>query len=187
MFWNSCVWLRLINGEDGVDRCQSVLDRAKAGHLMIWTSSLTLAEVYKFKCDGPKALVVDQDLLFERYIESDFVVEIQVGHAIATLARRLCREHPPLRKPNDGIHLASAVLNNVDQFHTFDANDLLVLARKVNRADGTILMMCDSEGAGYGQTGALDLRAAAVICAISRVGPSVVGMSAAARFPCLQS
>ncbi len=153
------MWLRLINGEDGADRCQSVLDRAKAGHLMIWTSSLTLAEVYKFKCDGPKALAADQDRLFEQYIESDFVVEVQVDHAIATLARRLCREHPPLKKPNDGIHLASAVLSNVDQFHTFDADDLLVLAGKVNRADGAILTMCEPEVAGYGQTGALDLRA----------------------------
>ncbi len=159
VYWDSCVWLRLINGEDGADRCQSVLDRAKAGELMIWTSSLTLAEVYKFKCDGPKALAADQDLLFEQYIESDFVVEVQVDHAIATLARRLCRQHPPLKKPNDGIHLASAVLNNVDHFHTFDADDLLALAGKVNRGDGKILVMCEPGGAVYGQTGALDLRA----------------------------
>lgn len=159
VYWDSCVWLRLINGEAGADRCQSVLDRAKAGHLMIWTSSLTLAEVYKFKCDGPKALALDQDRLFEQYVESEFVVEVQVDHAIATLARRLCREHPPLKKPNDGVHLASAVLSNVDQFHTFDADDLLALAGKVNRADGTILTMCEPEGPAYGQTGALDLRA----------------------------
>jgi len=129
-----------------------------AGDLKIWTSSLTLAEVYKFKCDGPKALVADQDRLFEQYIESDFVVEVQVDHAIATLARRLCRRHPPLKKPNDGIHLASAVLSNVDEFHTFDDDDLLVLAGQVHRADGTLLMICEP-GAVVGQTLSLGLSA----------------------------
>lgn len=143
VYWDSCVWLRLINGESGADRCDAVLQKAKSGNLLIWTSSLTLAEVYKFKCDVPKALAIDQDGLFEQYMESDFVVEVQVDHAIATLARRLCRTHAALKKPNDGIHLASAVMNNVDQFHTFDADDLLILNGSVQRADGQLLLMCE--------------------------------------------
>lgn len=81
--------------------------------MSIWTSSLTLAEVYKFKCDGPKALAIDQDKIFEAYVSSDFVVEVQVDHATASLSRRLCRQHPPLKKPNDDIHLATAVMSNV--------------------------------------------------------------------------
>jgi predicted nucleic acid-binding protein len=143
VYWDSCVWLRLINGEPGADRCQAVLERAQRNELSIWTSSLTLAEVYKFKCDGPKALAIEQDQIFEAYISSDFVVEVQVDHAIATLSRRLCREHPPLKKPNDGVHLATAVISNVDEFHTFDADDLLVLSGKVRRQDGAILVMCE--------------------------------------------
>lgn len=143
MYWDSCVWLRLINEEPGADRCQAVLERAQRGELTIWTSSLTLAEVYKFKCDVPKSLAIEQDKIFEAYIASDFVVEVQVDHAIATLSRRLCRAHVPLKKPNDGIHLATAVLSNVDEFHTFDADDLLVLAGKVHRLDGSILEMCE--------------------------------------------
>ncbi len=76
---------------------------------------------------------------------SDFVVEVQVDHAIATLSRRLCRAHPSLRKPNDGIHLASAVLSNIDEFHTFDHDDLLVLSGKVLRANGTVLTMMEPQ------------------------------------------
>lgn len=143
VYWDSCVWLRLINDESGADRCQAVLERAQRGEVAIWTSSLTLAEVYKFKCDVPKALAIDQDKIFEAYIASDFVVEVQVDHAIATLARRLCRQHSQLKKPNDGIHLATAAMSNVEEFHTFDADDLLVLAGLVHRQDGILLKMCE--------------------------------------------
>ncbi|MGJ7574549.1 type II toxin-antitoxin system VapC family toxin [Variovorax sp. RB2P76] len=142
VYWDSCVWLRLINDKEEAELCQSTIDCAKRGEVQIWTSSLTLAEVYKFKCEGPKALAAEQDVLFEQYIESEWVVEVQVDHAIATLARRLCREHPPHKKPNDAIHLASAVLNNLDEFHTFDQDDLLVLAGRVLRQDGMLLSIC---------------------------------------------
>lgn len=143
IYWDSCVWLRLINSEPGADRCQSTLDAAQRGDLTIWTSSLTLAEVYKFKCDTSKGLTETQDEIFEKYIESDFVVEIQVDHAIAVLSRRLCRKHAPLKKPNDGIHLASAVLYNLDEFHSFDHDDLVVLAGSVLRQDGQPLIICE--------------------------------------------
>lgn len=142
IYWDSCVWIRLINGEQDHELCQSVLDAAMRGEVQIWTSSLTLAEVYKFKCDGPKALAVESDQIFESYISSDFVTEVQVDHEIAVLSRRLCRLHPPLKKPNDGIHLASAIVNNLDEFHTFDSDDLLVLNGSIHRANGTLLNMC---------------------------------------------
>jgi predicted nucleic acid-binding protein len=142
VYWDSCVWLRLINQEQDHELCQSVLNAAMRGEVVIWTSSLTLAEVYKFKCDGPKSLAIEHDQLFEDYIASDFVIEVQVDHEIAVMSRRLCRSHAPLKKPNDGIHLASAVVNNIDEFHSFDQDDLLVLAGNVNRADGSILKMC---------------------------------------------
>lgn len=142
VYWDSCVWLRLINEEEDYESCQSVLNAAQRGEVQIWTSSLTLAEVYKFKCDVPKSLAVAQDEIFEAYIASDFVIEVQVDHEIAVMSRRLCRRHLPLKKPNDGIHLASAIVNNIDEFHTFDQDDLLILNGKVNRADGTELMMC---------------------------------------------
>jgi predicted nucleic acid-binding protein len=132
----------LINGEQDHELCQSILDAAIRGEVQIWTSSLTLAEVYKFKCDGPKSLAIEYDQIFESYIASDFVTEVQVDHEIAVLSRRLCRQHLPLRKPNDGIHLASAIVNNLDEFHTFDFGDLLVLNGSISRANGSLLKMC---------------------------------------------
>jgi predicted nucleic acid-binding protein len=162
VYWDSCVWLRLINGEPGADLCESILERAKHGEVAIWTSSLTLAEVFKFKCDGPKSLPQEQDELFEKYIDSEFVVEVQVDHAVATVSRRLCRKFGPpigpLKKPNDGVHLASAVINNLDEFHTFDADDLLKLDGKVLRQDGTLLKICLPHGPAIGQNLPLDLK-----------------------------
>jgi predicted nucleic acid-binding protein len=155
VYWDSCVWLRLINDEDGADRCQAVLESAQRGELTIWTSSLTLAEVYKFKCAGPRALAEEQDAIFEQYMAAEFVIQVQVDHAVGTLSRRLCRAHAPLKKPNDGIHLASAVLNNVDEFHTFDRDDLLPLAGMVKRANGTTLDICEPQGPPPGWTAAL--------------------------------
>jgi predicted nucleic acid-binding protein len=98
VYWDSCVWLRLVNDEPGADRCQLILDRAAAGELTIWTSSLTLAEVYKFKCEGPKALAIEQDALFEKYISSEFVVEVQVDHTVATPGAPPMQTAPTLEK-----------------------------------------------------------------------------------------
>ena len=58
------------------------------------------------------------------------------------LARRLLREHIPLKKPPDAIHLATAVINNLDEFHTFDGVNLTPLSGLVNRADGVGLVIC---------------------------------------------
>ena len=48
---------------------------------------------------------------------------------------------PPGLKPPDASHLASAIIANVDEMHTFD-DDLLELDGKVQRIDGTDLKIC---------------------------------------------
>jgi predicted nucleic acid-binding protein len=144
VYWDSCVWISLINEETGkVKRCQNVIDQARKGEVQIWTSSLTLAEVFKKKCDGASVSIAEaHDADFEKYIEQDFLVEVQLDHDIGVLARRLLRAHPDLKKPADAIHLASAVLNNVDELHTFDGDNLLGLNEKISRRDGKPLVIC---------------------------------------------
>ncbi len=56
---------------------------------------------------------------------SDLVKIINVDEDVGTLARRLLREHPKLGKPQDAVHVASALLAGVDELHTFDENHLL--------------------------------------------------------------
>jgi len=143
VYWDSCVWLRYIEQGDGSDKCQIILDLAKRGYIKLWTSSLTLAEVYKVKCgDSKLALLEEQDINFENFIDQDFVEEAQVDHEIGVMARRLCRTHSVLKKPNDGIHLATAIIWNLDEFHTFDRDDLLRLNGSIKRNDGNNLLIC---------------------------------------------
>jgi predicted nucleic acid-binding protein len=144
IYWDSCVWLRLINGESKSGRCEYLIECAKRGEVEIWTSSLTLAEVYKATCGTDKiALDAGHDIAFENYIEQDFVQEVQLDHDIGVLARRLCRAHEQLKKPNDGIHLATAVLWNLDEFHTFDRDDLLRLNGSVKKQNGSNILICE--------------------------------------------
>jgi predicted nucleic acid-binding protein len=144
IYWDSCVWIGLINeDEDKIDRCRYVLEQAQKGEMQVWTSSLTLAEVFKKKCDG-KVLAIEEahDADFEKYIEQEFLVEVQLDHDVGVMARRLLRSHQELKKPADAIHLASAALNNVDELHTFDGDNLLGLNGKVQRRDGKMLVIC---------------------------------------------
>lgn len=144
IYWDTCVWLTLINGEEGSKKCEYLIECAKKGEIQIWTSSLSLAEAYKFKCDGnEKQLEADKDVKFEEFIEQDYVVEVQVDHDIGIMSRRLCRQHSKLKKPNDGIHLGSAVLNNIDEFHTFDRENLIPLNGSIKRQDGELLLICE--------------------------------------------
>lgn len=138
IYWDSCVWIGLINSEpDKIDVCNWVMETARNKEATIWTSSLTLAEVFKKKC-GPSTVGIDpsRDSDFESYIEQNHLFEVQVDHEIGVIARRLLRAHPELKKPMDAIHLATAVVHNLDEFHTFDAANLLALNGKVMRADG---------------------------------------------------
>lgn len=143
IYWDSCVWISLINNEAGKARlCRGVIEEAEKGKVQLWTSSLTLAEVFKKKCDG-KTLSIEEahDADFETFIEQEFLVEVQLDHDVGVLARRLLRKHPELKKPADAIHLASAVLNNIDELQTFDGENLLSLNGKVERRDGRPLVI----------------------------------------------
>lgn len=143
VYWDTCTWLTMINGEPGSDDCDYVIECAKREELQIWTSSLALAEAYRVKCDQAYRSVAEaRDREFELFIESGFVIEVQVDHEIAVMSRKLCRSHAKLKKPTDGIHLASAVRWDVDEFHTFDGADLLPLDGQVHRADGKLLKIC---------------------------------------------
>lgn len=120
--------------------CEYFLDAAAKREVEIWTSSLSLAEVFKKKCgQGSASIDSSQDADFENFIQQDFLVEVQVDHEVGVTARRLLRSHPPLKKPMDAIHLATAVLHDVHEFHTFDQENLLALDGKISKRDGTLL------------------------------------------------
>jgi predicted nucleic acid-binding protein len=143
VYWDACVWLALIKEEPGrVERCNYVIAQARLGHLEIWTSALTLAEVFKVTQNGqPNQLGEVNDHLFEEYLEQDYVTIVQVDVDIGTKARRLLRQFAPLKKPTDAIHLASAVMSGLVEFHTFDEANLIPLSGQVLETGGDAIVI----------------------------------------------
>lgn len=144
-YWDACAWIDLITqaDPDRFDRCLHVTEEAEAGRCEIWTSAFTLAEVYKKKCAaGAGGIPADKDKDFENYIEQEFVTKVQVDVDVGLLARRLLRQYPTIKKPQDAIHVATCLLNNLDELHTFDGSDLLALDGQIPRQDRHNLKIC---------------------------------------------
>ncbi len=128
---------------DRVERCRHVIDLAKRGKAELWTSAFTLAEVWKKKCDGESSGIEEEkDREFEDFIEAEFIKKIEVNVDVGNLARRLLRCHSGLGKPQDAIHVASCLLENLDELHTFDGSDLLTFNGVLPRRDRIKLKIC---------------------------------------------
>lgn len=125
-----------------LQRCDYWLTRAKRGDDELYTSSLTLAEVVKRKCDGkPLEITPSDDAVFQSLFDQEWVFEINVDHAVGVRARQLSREFAlkgKVLKPADAIHLASAVLY-CDRMFTLDHSDLGSMNGQVRKVDGTLL------------------------------------------------
>ena len=145
VYWDACIWIELINeaDPDRLERCKNVLSLLEREEVEIWTSAFTLAEVYKRKCSGVSvALVETQDRAFEDFIEREDIVKVSVDVDVGNLARRLLRQYPVIKKPQDAVHVATCLLNNIDELHTFDGNDLLKLDDALSRLDKLKLKIC---------------------------------------------
>ena len=141
-YWDACIWIELITQQnpDRVRRCKYVIQLAESGKAEIWTSAFTLAEVYKRKCESVNASLPEPgDKKFEDFIEKPFIRKVVVDVEVGTLARRLLRKFAELKKPQDAVHLATCLLQNLDEMHTFDEDDLLSLDGKIKRKDKLIL------------------------------------------------
>lgn len=144
VYWDASAWLGLIKHEPGrFDACKHWIDLAEKRNAEIVTSIFSLVEVYKMKRDDrPDEPSEKSDEPFEKFLEQDYVIRRQVDQDVAILARRLLRKHDSLRKPTDAVHLATAILTDVDELHTFDARNLLSLDGRVQTSSGANLRIC---------------------------------------------
>jgi predicted nucleic acid-binding protein len=145
VYWDSCAWLGLINEEeDKWPGCEYIISQAFKGNVEILVSTLTLAEVFKTKCDAPyKSLAEERDIIIEDFFDQNFIVIASVDEEVAKKARACLRYFGDkgLKKPQDAIHLATALLYGAEQLHTFDGSDLLCLNGIVTRDDGRQLII----------------------------------------------
>jgi predicted nucleic acid-binding protein len=147
VYWDSCSWTAQIWSEvctlkDGTIEnrgalCRAVIDDATKGTTDIFTSALALVEVNKHPDRDPKS---GADKLKD-FFENDYIIVVAMDRRVGELGRELMQRRFPSLKPPDATHLASAIIANVDEMHTFDS-DLLNLDGKVQRTDGTDLKIC---------------------------------------------
>jgi len=114
-----------------------VIDDAAKGGTDIFTSALALVEVNKHP-DKDAASGADK---LRDFFQNDYIIIVAMDRRAGELGRYLMQRHFPSLKPPDASHLASAVIANVDEMHTFD-DDLLKLDGRVQKVDGTNLKIC---------------------------------------------
>ena len=148
VYWDACVWIALLMREkialDGSDRdtvCRQIIAEARKNRLEILTSTLSLVEV----CKSP-ALRSEKDDQLAAFFENDFILPINLDRAVGEHARMLMVSGLPGLKTQDAIHLASAVIGQASEFHTFDGDGskpgLLRLDQRIDRLDGGKLRIC---------------------------------------------
>ncbi len=96
-----------------------VLERANNGELKIITSAYTIAEVIYLKKKGREKINRSDSSTICRFCERDYIIPINVDRYIAEDARNLLWEYEALR-PEDAMHVASAIKAGVSILDTFD-------------------------------------------------------------------
>jgi predicted nucleic acid-binding protein len=142
IYWDSCAWLGLVNGEpDKLPAVKAVYGQARQGLIEIWTSTMAVVEVNRLAAEmtmdkpiPPDGLSKIDNLLFQ-----PFVNLINLDQIVAKRARKVIRETPGLKKRPDAVHLASAIVWNIPLFHTYDRDDLLHLNGSIHCMDGTAM------------------------------------------------
>ena len=143
--WDSCTWIAHIQRERilGPDRktviedrgamCRPVLDAAERGVIEIIVSAIALVDVLaRDRRSGT------DDQRVRDFFDNDYILLVNVDKHLGDFARRLMLAGHSGLKPPDAIHLATARVANVDEFHTFD-DRLLTLDGVIDRLDGTRL------------------------------------------------
>ena len=120
-YWDSCNCISLI-AEDEADRaeiCQRILEDAGAGKLVIVTSTLTIAEVIRMR--GKPMLTEDEETTISNFFLHSYILMYDVTRVVAENARQLARRYN--LRPNDSIHLSTALLSDADVFETWNTRD----------------------------------------------------------------
>jgi len=116
-YWDSDAFLGYLNGEqDKADACQTVLDAAESGRILIVTSALTIAEVLHVKRQKP--VPVEKREQISKFFKQPFIAIQNVTRKIAEYAQVVYWDHGI--EPKDAIHVSTAIINRIGVLNTFD-------------------------------------------------------------------
>lgn len=138
-YWCSCVYIAWLKAEPGrVELCDGIVSEVEKGEAIIISSSIVETEVLMGD------LAPDVQEKFRALLKRRDVVAVNVDRTISKLAGDL-RDHYRGKKPKesisgmDAIHLATAILYKVDEFHTFEPK----LIRYSGNLAGHQLVICE--------------------------------------------
>jgi predicted nucleic acid-binding protein len=127
-YWDACAWLGLLNEEPAKVRpLEHIYELALRGQFEIWTSAISYVEVFRLQSEQKqsKPLGGDGHDRIRDVIEQSFVRIIPVDMEIGRRARALRRELAGFEGAGDAVHLASALVWNIEIMHTWDRSHLL--------------------------------------------------------------
>jgi predicted nucleic acid-binding protein len=127
-YWDACVFLSFIEGRaDRLPDIDATMDEAERGECQLWSSHLSIVEVAygKTEKDG-RSLHPQIEKEIDNLWHPDSPVKLaEVSHLICIGARALIRGAMVKQvgvRSADAVHLATARIIGVDEFHTYDGN-----------------------------------------------------------------
>jgi predicted nucleic acid-binding protein len=120
-YWDSCNFISLVAEDEPTraETCQRILEDAEAGDSEIVISSLTIAEVIKPK--GYETIPEEIDQKIANFFLHRYILVHDLTRIVAEKARTYARQYG--MKPNDAVHLATAVLAQVNVLETWNLKD----------------------------------------------------------------
>ncbi|HLJ13257.1 MAG TPA: type II toxin-antitoxin system VapC family toxin [Bryobacteraceae bacterium] len=132
-YWDSDVFISRIQKTLGrIEDLRAITDAAERGDVTIVTSFLTEVEVVKLKELG--LLDEETERMVAQFFENDYLSVRVVDRFVAEKARPIVRQFK--LKPTDAVHVATALLMEVDVLHTYDERHLLPLNGQIDKLDG---------------------------------------------------
>jgi len=131
-YWDSDAFLGYLKEEpDKQPACESVLQAAEDGKILIVTSALTLAEVLYVK--GHPKLPPTKRTIIEQFFKQPYINVQNVTRKISEEARDIVWDNNV--RPKDAIHVATALSCEVSVLNTFDEQ----LLKKTNTIGNPVL------------------------------------------------
>ena len=143
LYWDSSCFICFLNRDELKRRaiCEEILRAARDKKVTLYTSMITITEViYPKRSSLPhcrKLTPMEADKISGMF-KWKWIKKINVDERISTKAVELARDYNLL--PNDSIHAATAILQNVDVLQRWD-RDFGAVAHLVNVEDPTPLTL----------------------------------------------
>jgi len=130
VYWDTpCFIGRIQPHPQRIAALRYVTDRGERGEVEIVTATWTLCEVCKVD-EG--LLPEEQERKITEFFENPYILIRQLDRDVAQESRHIVRTYR--LKPNDALHVASALLSDCPVLHTYD-EQLLKLTEKITRVE----------------------------------------------------